>query len=101
MPRVWEQVDRCSELKGLRRRGSLTKAICGQGRREGGYSRAQLQPTWIVQRPRRKNETLAPQAAVVATPMKATAGYRSLASLACRMQGRKHYLDVEVKLQKE
>lgn len=31
-------MDRCSERKGLRRRGSLTKAICGQGRREDSSS---------------------------------------------------------------
>lgn len=33
--------------------------------------------------------------------MKATALYRPLASLVCRMQDRKHYLDVEAKLQKK
>lgn len=33
--------------------------------------------------------------------MKATALYRPLASLACRMPGRNHYLDVEAKLRKE
>lgn len=41
-----------------------------------------------------------PQAAVAATPMKATALYRPLAGLACRTQDREHYLDVEAKLQK-
>lgn len=42
-----------------------------------------------------------PQVAVTATPMKATALHRPLASLACRMQDRKHCLDVEAKLRKK
>lgn len=36
MPRVWEQEGRCSELKVLRKRDRLAKAVCGQGGREGG-----------------------------------------------------------------